>query len=364
MFIILGGCVYNSEVSRMPSREARGEKIRSFLLGNVTEHPKDIVSFTAREFHLTRPAVLRHSHRLIKDGQIGAEGRTRDRTYKLLPILERSFAYAVSPALQEDVVWRDDVHPLLRDLPDNAVRICEYGLTEMLQNVVDHSEATSAWVHITRTHVSVKLEVSDNGVGIFNKVQRAFNLPDPRDSILELAKGKLTTDPERHSGEGVFFTSRVFDEFTMMSGNLFFSHSKPVGKLEDWLLEGNGKAVDGTYIAMSISTRTTRTLHQVLDQFTTEDGEFGFTKTVIPVKLARVGDENLVSRSQAKRLLARFERFSEIILDFRGVSTIGQAFADEVFRVYARGHPTVHIFWINTRKQVREMIARAQAIEQ
>lgn len=346
----------------MPSRRASSEKMRTFLLMNVTDHPKDIVSFTVREFGLSRPAVLRHMHGLIKDGQVGVEGRTRDRVYKLLPIVEKTFSYAVSPELEEHVVWRDDVRPLLGDLPENVIRICQYGLTEMFQNVIDHSEATLATVRVTRTLASVQLVVSDNGVGIFNKVQKAFNLPDPRDSILELAKGKLTTDPARHSGEGVFFTSRVFDEFVMMSGSLFFSHTKPVGKLEDWLLEANGNVIVGTFIDMTISTRTQRTLQQVFDRFTTEDGEFGFTKTVIPVTLARVGDENLVSRSQAKRLLVRFERFREIVLDFHGVKTIGQAFADEVFRVYARSHPEVQIFSLNTRKQVQEMIARTKAI--
>jgi len=36
-----------------------------------------------------------------------------------------------------------------------------------------------------------------------------------------LAKGKLTTDPKRHSGEGIFFSSRMFDEFDILSGGVF-----------------------------------------------------------------------------------------------------------------------------------------------
>ncbi len=347
----------------MPSQRAGSEKIRAFLLANVADHPKDVVSFTASQFDISRPAVLRHMHQLIQDGQVGVEGRTRDRAYRLLPIVDKIFPYTVWPGLQEDIVWRDDVRPLLANLPENVVHICEYGLTEMFQNVVDHSEAISASVGLTYTLASVRLVVSDNGVGIFNKIQRALNLPDPRDSILELAKGKVTTDPNHHTGEGVFFTSRMFDDFVMMSGSLFFSHTRPVGKLEDWLLEANGKITEGTYIQMSISTRSQRTTRQVFDQFTTQDGEFGFTRTVVPVTLARVGEENLVSRSQAKRLLVRFERFKEIVLDFRGIKTIGLAFGDEVFRVFAGSHPEVQIFPINTRKQVREVIARAQSKE-
>jgi hypothetical protein len=45
--------------------------------------------------------------------------------------------------------------------------------------------------------------------------------------------------------------------------------------------------------------------------------------------------ESLMSRSQARRLMNRFDRFSEVVLDFTGVNFIGQGFADEIFRVFA-----------------------------
>ena len=48
-----------------------------------------------------------------------------------------------------------------------------------------------------------------------------------------------------------------------------------------------------------------------------------------------------VSRSEAKRLLANLEKFREISLDFRDVRSVGQGFADEVFRVFAHRHPGI-----------------------
>ena len=39
--------------------------------------------------------------------------------------------------------------------------------------------------------------------------------------------GKLTTDPHRHTGEGIFFTSRAFDCFEIRSGELRFSRRRP-----------------------------------------------------------------------------------------------------------------------------------------
>lgn len=45
----------------------------------------------------------------------------------------------------------------------------------------------------------------------------------PSHAILELSKGKFTSDPARHSGEGIFFTSRMCDKFEILSKGLFFS---------------------------------------------------------------------------------------------------------------------------------------------
>jgi hypothetical protein len=99
-------------------------------------------------------------------------------------------------------------------------------------------------------------------------------------------------------------------------------------------------------------------LTAVIDEYAAQ-GDDGFSRTIVPVRLARYGDERLVSRSQAKRLLARLDRFKEVVLNFEGVELIGQAFADEVFRVYPRQNPGVHLMPVNMNEQVRRMVLRA-----
>lgn len=91
------------------------------------------------------------------------------------------------------------------------------------------------------------------------------------------------------------------------------------------------------------------------------DDKYVISKTVIPVTLDSQGNDHIVSRSQAKRLLLRFERFRYIVLDFQNVDSIGQAFADEIFRVYQEEHPEIEIEPINMNKAVRDMVRRAQA---
>ena len=338
----------------MPNRKEKNEQIRQFILENVEDHPSDITSVVSDNFGISRQASHRHIQKLVLDGLIIAEGATRNRKYYEKPLVEFSIHLPLS-GLEEDKVWREYIRARLEKLSENVLQICHYGFTEIVNNAIDHSEGKELSLFLKRTYNVIELNIADNGVGIFAKIQRELNLDDQLHAILELSKGKLTTDPARHTGEGIFFTTRMFDKFSILSGKLYFSHFEPDN---DWLLENTNEIQKGTAVQMTISTQTNRTTKQVFDRYTVE-GDYGFSRTHVPVFLARYGNENLVSRSQAKRLLARFERFKEILLDFENVDSIGQAFADEIFRVYTSQHPNIHIYHMNANKQVESMIIRA-----
>jgi hypothetical protein len=209
------------------------------------------------------------------------------------------------------------------------------------------------------------LFIFDDGVGIFRKVKSRLNLEDERHAILELSKGKLTTDPARHSGEGIFFTSRMFDRFSLGSGNLEFVHRSTPD--QDWLItvDPPSEQATGTKASMEIAVDSSRTSEDVFNRFADPDADdYGFTKTHVALILAQYGQDDLVSRSQARRVLARFDRFRTVVLDFKGVQTIGQAFADEIFRVFAQAHPNIHLLPVNASEQATRMIRRAQAESQ
>lgn len=336
---------------------SRGEDVRRFILEALEKHPGDISRVTAEHFAITRQAVNKHLQRLTLEHAIIDSGKTRNRLYKLAPLLEWREHYEITPALAEDRVWRDNISKALGEMPDNVLDIWQYGFTEMFNNAIDHSSGKSIYVSVSRTAVATEILLRDDGVGIFKKIQLALDLLDERHAILELAKGKLTTDPARHSGEGIFFSSRMFDKFDILSGGLFFSNF--FGNKHDWLLERD-KFQSGTAVWMKLNNHTSRTTTKVFSHFTSGD-DFGFTKTVVPVNLARYGNENLISRSQAKRLLARIELFKVVVFDFDNVPSIGQAFADEIFRVFALSHPDIEINETHTNSEVKRMIARARS---
>lgn len=71
----------------------------------------------------------------------------------------------------------------------------------------------------------------------------------------------------------------------------------------------------------------------------------------------------LISRSQAKRVLVRVELFRTVLFDFSRVSSIGQAFADEIVRVFAHAHPGIELQFVHANAAIKQMISRARSAE-
>jgi hypothetical protein len=121
------------------------------------------------------------------------------------------------------------------------------------------------------------------------------------------------------------------------------------------------KDAPGTFVHMQLANVKERTTKEVFNKFAAPD-EFTFDRTVVPVRLTQYEGEKLVSRSQAKRLTMRFDRFRTVVLDFSGVEMIGQAFADEVFRVFQTAHPQIELVPFRMTPAVEGMVKRALAV--
>ena len=332
----------------------RSDEIRRFILDQVDDNPRDIARLTAETFGISRQAVNRHIQSLMDQNRIDADGNTRNRHYAQVPT-RLVCTHRLSGQVKESDVWRRQVQPVLAGLSRNVIEICEYGFTEIFNNLLDHSHGSRSRLEINRTSRAVEIVLHDNGVGIFTRIQRFFKLQESRDAAFELSEGKLTTDPARHSGEGIFFTSRMFDQFSISSNRLkLLCHQGAVWQTQDQA------PVKGTTVRMVLNTSSSATRKDLFDRFSSRDGDYTFCATHVPVALARyTQDEDLISRSQAKRVLSRVEEFREACLDFYEITFIGQAFADEMFRVFARRHPRTKLSWIHTAPEVKHMIHRA-----
>ncbi|CAM5194961.1 hypothetical protein CDEF62S_01624 [Castellaniella defragrans] len=338
------------------AKPSRLDQLVRTVTKDVIAHPRDLTRFYVEKLNVSRVSANKYVQQLEADGWIARSGPATHPVFSLGYKRRRMGLYKLA-GLEEHTVWARDFRPYF-SLPANIQQIAEHGFTEILNNAIDHSGGASAFIWIDQDDNSLTIIISDDGIGIFKKITDALELPDIRQSLFELSKGKLTTDPSRHTGEGVFFTTRMFDTFEIHANDLAFNHRD--SSTRDFLKEERGDTLDGgTNVYMSIALDSTRTINDVYEQFTNAPEGFDFSKTIVPMKLAKIGDEQLVSRSQAKRLIARFDKFKAVVLDFDGVRDIGQAFADEIFRVYALLHPEVELIPKNMSRQVERMYLRA-----
>lgn len=329
--------------------------LTSTILNLLPDHPKDLGAAVAAKTKVSRQTVSAHLRKLEELGWITSTGTTR-KTYLPGKNRHRQLKQKISAEIDESQIWQTHFESLTSDLKPNIRQILEHGFTEMVNNVKDHSGGRTLHCSLVIDPESIFLLVIDDGEGIFKRIKRLCDLTDERLALLELAKGKLTTDPKNHSGEGIFFTSRAFERFVIASGGLVFTHDPHA----DWLdevqaIHSKPASIPGTVVFMGLGRESEHDLASIFDRFAAPD-EYNFSKTIVPLRMARLGNENLISRSQAKRALSRVDRFKTVIFDFTEVETIGQAFADEIFRVFANSHPEVELIPTHFNEPVRRML--------
>ena len=303
-------------------------------------------------------SIYRYLAALCDNGKITIAKNGNRNIYKLVE-QEEQFEYSLHN-LSEDIVWKKDISPFFAELSETAFSNMAYAFTEMLNNAIDHSGGECVKIFIAKDGYKAKVWIYDDGIGIFNKIASAMGFEEKSFAILELAKGKFTTDPCSHTGEGVFFSSKVMDDFAIISDGLIFLGPKSNG---DAYIDSVDIDSPGTCVMMEIEYDHCESKSAVFDKFTQAPDDYGFSKTIVPVRLLEYGDEKpqVVSRSQAKRLMVRFERFQNIILDFSGIDEIGQGFADELFRVFANQHPGTKLTLMNCNKEIKKMISRVRS---
>jgi len=243
---------------------------------------------------------------------------------------------------------------LRRALRPNVEAIVHYAFTEMLNNAIEHSEADRCSVRFRLEPGMLSFEVRDPGIGVFHSIASKLRLEGEHAALVELLKGRTTTMREAHTGEGIFFTSRVADRFVLRSHRIQVEWSR----VKKDVFVSNPRFLNGTGVSFAIQRSSRRFIEEIFSEFAPEEYDFRFQKTKVLVKLLQ---RDFVSRSEAKRLVANLEKFSEIVLDFRDVKSVGQGFADEVFRVFARRHPAIKIATENANSAVDAMIRHVRS---
>lgn len=331
-------------------REEKG-KIKEFLLKiiSIGENPYKAME---NNFEISRQTVSKYLNELVEKNYITKNSKGN----YAINFYISEFKIYKNKNLEEDILYDELIKKYEIDKKNNVKHILVYAFTEMLNNAIEHSEGTEISIHYAENYFNIFVTIKDNGIGIFRKIVRDHNLKNENEAIFELKKGKLTSDAENHSGEGIFFTSKVVDYFLISSFNKTFSSGSDEYFYS--IEQNRERTIKGTEVILVLNKNTERTTKEIFDEYTSDD--FVFNKTKITVHLAKdyLGHD-FVSRSLAKRILMNVEKFKIIILDFENIDNIGQGFADEVFRVFKNKNPDITIVPINMNEEIEFMINRA-----
>lgn len=328
-------------------------------MDKIRDGCSDFLKRTAENFGISETSVRRYVKECAKQG-ILEEDESLPAGWKLRTVSE-NWELKNDGELEEDNIFWEYIHPHLDGLSDNAKDIWYYAFTEIMNNAIEHSGGSRILFALRQDPLYTEISITDNGTGIFRNIQRYMReregvTLDSAQAALELYKGKLTTNPEGHSGEGIFFVSKMLAQFAIWSESTVYAyrcgdrHRFVQSHLISYYTRLEGI---GTMAVMKLDNDTKRTSREVFDTYAPL--EEGFVKTEILLReMCPLGDP--VARSQARRILRRLDEFEEIVFDFQGIEFMGQGFADEVFRVFQNQHPKITLTVINANRSVEGMI--------
>lgn len=334
--------------------------VRALILKTLEQKGKVRATEVVKATGFSRVYINRFFQELRDEGKIALVGKANRAHYVLASkeaaakanLRNISLLVRNKNLVEDEVLYKiKDETGIFSDTATNIGTIVDYAFTEMLNNAIEHSQSHNIQIMMRRDEQVTWFIVNDFGIGIFNNIMQKKHLGSELEAIQDLLKGKQTTAPEAHSGEGIFFTSKVADKLIIHSSNrkLIFDNT-----LKDVFVK-DAKKRQGTRVYFSLSLNSKRSLNDVFRQFTDESYEF--SKTSVAVNLYKMGTD-YISRSQARRILVGLHKFKTIILDFEGIETVGQAFADEVFRIWQSHHPKIKIIPQHTNENIDFMIKR------
>ena len=337
-------------MTNVQTADSKKQQILEYLKQHGPTTSKQLCAYLG----VSRQALNVHIRALINFGEIYKSGATRAAKYHLYDAApeSRRFKKTLKLAnLDENQVYEQmaTLLNLKSALPANLQTIVNYGFTEMLNNAIDHSVAKTCNVEVSLDAAKIEFEIRDRGIGVFHSIASRLQLEDEHVAMIELIKGKTTTMPEAHSGEGIFFSAQAADRFSLRSHQIEIVWDK----FRQDTFVSQPRYLEGTRVRFSMSRSSRTRLEEVFSRFAPPEYDFEFSRTRIMIKLLKV---EYISRSEAKRLVVNLEKFREVELDFREVDLVGQGFADELFRVFQRRHPDIKIETTNTNAAVEAMI--------
>ncbi len=326
--------------------------ITPWITEAVLAHPQDLPHYIAERLQISRTSARNQLQKLVEAQWLQRDGVSRKAIYRPGPLRQVVRRYTLA-GLQEDLPWAQDFAGRF-ELKSNVSRMAQHVFTELLNNAIDHSGGTSVTVSMRQTPTQLQILVSDDGRGVFDAVAERFNITDPTVAMLELSKGKLTSQPDSHTGRGLFFSAKLADIFDLHANDAAYQQRE--WQRDQWWQRSRPACRRGTSVYVAICVDTERSLDEVLRRYSLDGAGYGFDRTVVPLKLITQDQNGLESRAQARRVTSRLAQFRRVELDFEGLADVGHGFTDELFRVFGRQHPELELVPVNMAPRVAAMV--------
>lgn len=331
------------------------DQMTLWITAAAREHSLDLADHVVEKTGASRRSALSALRRLGEANWLTRTGSRSRPVYGPGTLRQVARSYTLH-GLQEDLPWQRDFAPNF-EFPRHVTRMIQHAFTELVNNAADHSGGSSVTVSLRQTPTHAQLLVSDDGCGVFDKICTTFDLADAQHAMLELSKGRLTSQPEQHTGRGLFFSSQLADVFDIHANGTAFQ--RRAWESSGWT-KGRPLPRQGSSIYMAISLDTTRTLDQVMEAWSMAGDGIEFDQTKVSLKLLAGEGQALDSRAQARRVAARLPTFRRVEVAFDGVQDVGHGFVDELFRVFARAHPEVELVATGANARIKALIDSAR----
>jgi len=333
--------------------------LTQWITAGAIQHPTRLDAELAERTGVSLRSARRALGKLVMLNWLVRGGSTRRPVYGPGLLRQVVRRYDLN-GLQEDVPWARDFAPFFT-LPAQVNRMVQHTFCELLNNAIDHSGGSHVTVSLRQTAGHAQLLVSDDGRGVFEQIAQTFAIASPQMAMLELSKGKLTSQPQRHSGQGLFFTSKLADVFDLHANAVAFQQRS--WDARGWRPQQRTLQHGGTSVYASFALDTARTLDAVRQAYSADGLGMGFDRTVVPLRLITSDVTGLESRAQARRAGSRLSEFCRAEVDFDGVPQVGHAFADELFRVLKREQPALELVPVNMSPAVAAMVNSVRRAE-
>jgi anti-sigma regulatory factor (Ser/Thr protein kinase) len=334
--------------------------LTQWITAAAMAHPHDLPAHVQQRLGIGRRSAMSLLARLQAASWLARDGTARRPQWRPGPLRQVVMTYPLQ-GLMEDLPWRQDFAPHF-ELQGNVRRLAQHAFTELVNNAIDHSGGTQVTVSMRQTAAHLQLLVSDDGCGLFRRVEESFAISEPRVAMLEIAKGRLTSQPDRHCGQGLVLTAQLADIFDLRANAAGFQRRAwSAGQWHGMPPPAALADRPGTSVFLAIALDTPRTLDEVQRSRCTAADSYAFDEAHVPLNLLTAGGDALASRADAKRVASRLADFRRAQIDFAGIDEVGHAFAHELFSVFQRTHPGVELVPVAASPRVVAILSAVQA---